>query len=164
MTLHMQDLTERMRTLAVDADTKQARVSQLEAQLLEALSKGSDNEQQATVEVQWIALVKSRLRTISSSCAAAALLAQLRRTAPWPMSEEDAAAQYMAGGQGLLMLPVGRRKGLQPPRRQKRCEPRHSSSCRWRKRPGKQLRPQRRRRLKGKQLLKGPSQRLSVVL
>lgn len=48
----MQGLSERMRTLAVDADAKQARVSQLEAQLLEALSKGSGGGQQATVEVQ----------------------------------------------------------------------------------------------------------------
>lgn len=49
--LHLQELSERMRTLAVDADTKQTRVSQLEAQLLEALSKGADHAEQAALEV-----------------------------------------------------------------------------------------------------------------
>lgn len=49
--LHLQELSERMRSLAVDADARQTRVSQLEAQLLEALSRGADHAEQAAVEV-----------------------------------------------------------------------------------------------------------------
>lgn len=47
----VQDLTERLRTLAAEADAKQARVTRLEAQLLESLSKGGSNDQDAPVEV-----------------------------------------------------------------------------------------------------------------
>lgn len=50
--LWLQDLTERLRTLAVDADAKQGRVARLEAQLLEALSKGGDNDGNTTVEAK----------------------------------------------------------------------------------------------------------------
>jgi hypothetical protein len=49
--LRLQELSERMRTLAADADARQTRVTQLEAQLLEALSRGADHAEQAALEV-----------------------------------------------------------------------------------------------------------------